>query len=133
MREAELTERLDARDELAAARGPGVYAIECVVPETIDAVGESWDNQHDARPPDDAIERLAAAGSVAYVGAAGNVYERLCDHIAGKRRRASFVAAFPPRDVIGIWPSDQPFEAEYNRAVALAEDEWLVWTDGTLL
>lgn len=130
MRETELTEQLDERDLLDDAHGPGVYAIECAVPDLYADVEEAWSNGHEIHPPDNALERLAAARRVAYVGASGEMYDRLCDHVGGERREASFVGTYPPTRVVDIWPTEDPFAAEYNRAVDLARDDWLVWCDG---
>ena len=132
MNETELTETLDTRDLLEAARDPGVYAIEVAVPDRLDGVREAWDNQHDSRPDDDGLQRLADAEKVAYVGASKNVYTRLCEHVNQRKRRASFLETFPVRDVVEIWPHLDPFTAEHNRALRLSRDDWKVWKDGEL-
>jgi hypothetical protein len=131
MRETDLTEQLDERDLLDDARGPGVYAIECAVPDQYADVEEAWSNGHDAHPPDNTLERLAAARRVAYVGASTHVYDRLCEHI-GHTREASFVSTYPPRRVVTVWPHEDPFEAEHNRTIDLVRDDWTVWKDGGL-
>jgi len=131
MRETELTEALDERGLLDDARGPGCYAIECAVPDLYADVEEAWSNGHDAHPPDNTLERLAAARRVAYVGASTNVYERLCEHIASVRE-ASFVGTYPPTRVIEVWPDETPFESEHNRTIELVRDDWTCWKDGEL-
>jgi len=133
MNETELTETLDTRDLLEDARDPGVYAIEVAVPDRLDGVREAWDNQHDSRPGDDGLQRLADADRVAYVGASKDMYSRLGEHVNQRKRRASFLETFPARDVVDVWPHMDPFTAERNRALQLARDEWRVWTDGVLL
>jgi len=132
MNETELTEDLDRRGLLSDARNPGVYAVVVDVPDTLDAVQRRWDAEHDARPDDDALDRLATAGDVAYVGASKDVYARLCEHVTGERRRASFLAAYPAVDVVDVWPHLDPFTAEFNRAVRLSHDGFTVWSDGRL-
>lgn len=133
MNETELTETLDSRGLLEDARDPGVYALELTVPNRVSDVREAWDNQHDIRPEDDGLQRLADADRVAYVGASKNVHSRLCEHVNQRRRRASFLETFPVRDLVDVWPHMDPFTAERNRALQLARDDWRVWTDGVLL
>lgn len=126
--ETELTEALDERGLLDAARGAGVYAVEVSIP---DDPAAAWDAEHDARPAD--LDRLADAERVAYVGASTHVYSRLGEHVTGARRGTAFLAAFPPERVVAVWPTADPFDAEFNRAAALSREGWLVWTDGTIL
>ena len=130
MNEARLTESLDERGLLTAAQGPGVYALGVPVPSMPSVAREQWDAVHDARPPDDALARLAEAPRVAYVGASSQVYDRLCDHVAGDVRTTAFLAAFDPAAVINVWPHDAPFDAEVTRALRLAREDWVVWCDG---
>lgn len=132
MNETTLTQRLDDRNLLDTARNPGVYALQCAVPDAVDAVGKQWDQHHTIRPSKDTLQRLAAADRVAYVGASKDVYQRLCDHVTHSRRKASFVSAFNPERVVDVWPHSDPFEAEFNRAMRLIHDDWTVWTDGVL-
>lgn len=129
---AELTERLDERDLLDDARGSGVYALEASVPDTEADVRSAWQLEHDRRPADDTLQRLADAEKVAYVGASKGVYSRLSDHITKTRRQTAFLSVFPPARIIDIWPHPDPFDAEYNRALRLARD-YRVWCDGELL
>jgi hypothetical protein len=131
--ETTLTERLDERGLLDAARGPGMYALAVMVPDTRAVVTGNWDATHDVRPPDDALDRLAAADRVAYVGASSDVYHRLCEHVGGSTRQTAFLAAFDLEHVIDVWPHDDPFTAEYNRALRLERDGWRVWCDGDVL
>jgi hypothetical protein len=131
--ESDLTERLDKNGLLSDSHGAGVYALRAVVPDTLADVREAWDNQHDHRPPDDGLERLADAERVAYVGASSDMYSRLSDHVTHKRRQTAFLSAFPPDAVVDLWPTETPFDAEYNRALRLARDDWRVWTDGEIL
>ena len=133
MNEAAMTESLDERGLLADARNPGVYALELSVPPALDAVRRDWDREHDHRPPDDALARLASADRVAYVGASIDVYGRLCDHAAADVRTATICEAFPPERVIDVWPHCDPFAAERNRALRLAREGWGVWCDGEVL
>lgn len=131
--ESAMTESLDARGLLAAARGPGVYALRCAVPDDAAAVREALGEVSDADPPEGYAERLAAAERVAYVGASGDVYDRLCDHAAGDVRKATFLRAFPPERVVDVWPHDDPWPCEHKRALKLARREgWLAWTNGQM-
>lgn len=130
-KEVALTESLDERGLLDAARGPGVYAVAVAVPDALEAVRDAWDAHHDARP--DGLDRLAAADRVAYVGASTQVYARLAEHVTGARRGTAFLAAYPPERVVDVWPDDEPFDAEFNRAAALSREGWLCWRDGELM
>lgn len=125
MNETDLTEDLDKRGLLTKAHNPGVYALRVEVPDSEQIVTDQWDAQYDVQPEDSALSRLADAHKVAYVGASGNVYERLTDHAAGDVRKTAFLSVFPPTEVIDVWPSKDPFEKEYRRALRLTNDGWL--------
>jgi hypothetical protein len=128
------TEQLDHRDLLAASRGPGCYALRLAVPDSTEAARERWDAHHDARPPEPTLERLAAAEQVAYIGAAREVYGRIMDHAAGDVRKAAICEAFPPVDIMDVWPTDDPFAREWDRARKVAENNpGRVWVNGELL
>lgn len=131
MNETEMTQRLDESDLLEVAHGPGVYCLALNVPSMPTVAREQWDAHHDARPGEDAIERLASAQAPLYVGAASEIYDRLTDHAAGVRVPA-VCQAFPPTHVVDVWPHEAPFDGpEVNRALALArEDEYVVWCNG---
>lgn len=136
MNEADLTETLDRRGQLDAARGPGCYALEVEQPATVQQAINWWRNVRDVNPPNDALARIATAESILYVGAASNVYERLCDHVAADVRRAAFLSAFPVKSLHSLWPKDSAevaFREETAVARALAGPERRVWTDGVLL
>jgi len=90
MNETELTETLDRRGQLDVSRGPGVYALEVAIPDNGEQIARYWHRYHDHAPQKAFFARLAAAESCLYVGASGNVYGRLCDHVAGEVRKASF-------------------------------------------
>jgi hypothetical protein len=126
-------ETLDERGLLDDAHRPGCYGLRVRTPSLTDEVAQSFREHSDVTPPEKIMDRLASAGRVAYVGASGNVYDRLQDHARGDVRKALFLRCFPPVDVVGVWPSEAPFESEFNRARALSEENWTVWTDGELL
>lgn len=131
MDESDLTQTLDDRGLLAASRGPGCYAVAVAVPDDEAEVAFAWHDTHDAAPPEGTFDRLAAAERVAYVGASSDVYARLCEHVTGERRRATFLAAFDINGVVDVWPDDSPFQHEFNRAVKLARRPGnVVWNDG---
>jgi len=125
------TEQLDHKGLLAASRGPGCYALRLAVPDDTAAARERWDAAHDARPPEPTLKRLAAAEQVAYVGAASEVYERIMDHARGDVRKAAVCEAFAPTDVLDVWPTEEPFAREWDRARRFAENNpGLAWCNG---
>jgi hypothetical protein len=126
-------EALDYDGLLTAARGPGCYALRLAVPDDADAAHRAWLATFDVTPRDDAVTRLAAAPRVAYVGAAGDVYDRLMDHAAGEVRTPAVCRAFPPAAVVGVYPSETPFEDEWGTARDLREDGWTCWVDGEVV
>jgi len=122
--------------QLDVSRGPGVYALEVAIPDNGEQIARYWHRYHDHAPQKAFFARLAAAESCLYVGASGNVYGRLCDHVAGEVRKASFLEAFPPTGLHSVWEqsdADAAFSAEYNVARELATADTRVWTDGELL
>lgn len=131
--ETELTESLDKRGLLAQARQAGTYALEVDTPDRVDTCATRWRAVHDHMPPEPTFEQLATAERVAYVGASSGVYSRLCDHIAGDVRKASFLSVFSPERVVGVWPEANPFELERRRARKVAEMGFTVWTDGVII
>jgi hypothetical protein len=133
MNETELTETLDRRDLLGVSQDSGTYALAVDVPRMPTVAREQWDATHETRPPNDALTRLSRAGNVVYVGAASNVYARLCDHAEGEVRQAMLLEAFDATGVVGVWPCDNPQAQEYNRAKRLAQDGWLCWSDGVVI
>jgi hypothetical protein len=133
MNEAELHFHLDDAGLLNDAHGPGCYALRVAVPDDADAVRERWRAHHAAEPPADALDRLAAADRVAYVGAARSVYDRLTEHVNGDVRKTALLEAFDPAAVVDVWPTTTPFDREYGRALSLAREGWVVWCNGEIL
>lgn len=128
MRESQVTQDLDERGLLDAARGPGCYALKLRVPEDL---RRRWRRHFDAEP--DNLDRLAAAPRALYVGAASDVYGRLCEHVAADVRRASVLRVCPPQRVVAVEPTSDPFEAEYSFARGFADATTTVWYDGEIL
>jgi hypothetical protein len=129
----DINETLDHRGLLADATGPGVYALRVATPDTVEAVARQWHEYVDAALPEGYAERLTA-DDVAYVGASMCVRDRLAEHARGDVRRATFLRAFPPVDVVGVWADPEPFvTAEHAHGRGLRADGWVVWTDGGLL
>lgn len=129
-------ETLDHQGLLADAHGPGVYALEAAVPDSVEAVHRAW-HDHGDPPPDWMLTRLAQAERVAYVGASNrSVYDRLQDHAEGEVRKATLLEVFDPVGVIGVWPAEgeDPVGIEERpRAMLLAQEGWVAWTDGTVI
>jgi len=130
---AEINETLDRRDALADATGPGVYALRVTTPDTVEAVARQWHEHVDAALPEGYAERLVA-DDVAYVGASMHVRDRLAEHARGDVRRATFLEAFAPVDVVGVWSDPEPFvTAERAHGLELRAADWTVWCDGRVL
>jgi len=125
-----LQQTLDDRGYLPQVHNAGTYALRAAVPDTVDAVAEGFENVIDETPPETTLERLADAPRVAYVGASTDVYSRLQDHVGGDARQATFLEAFPPTDVVYVFPTKSPFEQEYNTASELSRAGWTIWRDG---
>lgn len=126
-------ETLDERGLLEQSTGSGTYALQVHTPATPDNVARAFLEHVEGTPPSSQLERLAFAERVCYVGASGNVYDRLQDHADGEVRKALFLECFPPVDVVGVWPSDAPFESEFNRARMLSDQGYCVWSDGEVI
>lgn len=128
-----MTETLDRRGLLEEARGSGTYALELDVPDSVERVRELWFGERDVAPGEGGLERLADGGRVAYVGASGDVYGRLCDHVAGDVRKAAVMEVFEPVGVVGVWGCSVPFEGEFGRALWVGRRGWVVWVDGRVV
>ena len=128
-----LHESLDRRGLLEDSHGPGTYALQVETPDTSGSVAQAFREHVDELPPSEHMAQLADASSVCYVGASGQVYDRLQDHTEGVVRQSLFLRAFEPVSLVGVWPSENAFQDEYNRAVALSRDGWTAWTDGQVI
>lgn len=134
MNETDLNEQLNRANLWDVAHGSGVYALELDVPDIPAAIRERWLAVHDVIPAEDLDERLARASTVAYVGAASDVYDRLTDHVAGEVRQSALLEVFSAVKIIDIWPYDNPRDGpEFNTARRLADrDGTVAWMDGRL-
>lgn len=126
-------EGLDRDGMLAAAHNPGCYALALDVPGSVETAERQWLDHFEAVPSDDAVGQLARADSVAYVGASGNVYDRLADHARADVRKASALEAFPPVEVVGLTVSKHPFEFERMYAHDIADRGFRVWCNGEVV
>jgi len=129
----ELHETLDERGLLEHAQGPATYGLKVDTPDTVDDVTAAFIEVCGHSPKGGVCEQIAQADRTAYVGASNYAYDRLEDHAEGIVRQATFLQAFELTNVIGVWPAEQPFEAEFNRAQMLALKGWRVWCDGDLI
>ena len=130
---AEINATLDRRGLLDDASGAGTYALAVDTPDTVEGVARQWRESSDAALPEGYADQLTAS-AVAYVGYSSDVQARLAEHARGATRRASFLEAFRPRSVVGVWAlqSETPGVEERNRARALSRDGFVVWCDGRL-
>lgn len=126
-------ESLDVAGWLDDAHGPGCYALRLDVPASAEQAHRAWLSTFEAVPEGDALTELAAAERVAYVGASGDVYDRLMDHAEGAVRQTALLSVFPPQEVVTIWPSDSPFEDENRLAYCLRDEGWTCWSDGEVV
>ena len=129
----EMHQSLDADGLLDDSHNSGVYAIRCSVPANVEAVQRRWLEHNNTPLPDGYAEQLAEASRCVYVGASGDVYNRLRSHANGEVRKSAFVQAFPPVAIIGVWPHDAPFEFERRKAYELSGQGTVCWTDGDLI
>jgi hypothetical protein len=133
MNPTDLHEQLDRQGLLADSRGSGTYALAVDAPDYVEPVARRWASISDEPMPEGYAERIAEADEVLYVGASAQVYDRLQDHVVAEVRQATFLSAFPPTHVRGVWPTDgDPFAEEYNRARSLADGSTEAWSDGRL-
>ena len=133
---SDVNELLDDRGLHDASRGPGCYALELDVPDSVEAAHRRWLAHVDTLPRDDGPRRFAEAPRCAYVGAGKNVYERLDEHARGEERSARYPSVYPPVDVIDVWPArstTQAFDHEYGRATDLARQGWAVACNGVVV
>lgn len=126
-------ESLDHAGLLDDAHGKGVYAIALDVPDSVEEAHRQWLEHFETSPGDDAIARLVGADQVAYVGASSDVYSRIMDHAEGDVRKASVLEAFPPVEVVEVWPHPSPFDYERERAYMLAGGGTVVWVNGEVI
>lgn len=129
----EAHETLDHMGVLDESQGSGCYALRLKTPDTYDEVRDHWDAYFEGRPDSSDLHDLADGERVAYVGASSNVYDRIMDHAEGEKRKSAYLKVFPPVDVVDVWPTEVPFQEEYNRGVFLAKNGWATITDGEVL
>jgi len=131
MTPTETHERLDHLGVLDDAHSEGTYALEVDVPTGVEAVQRQYLAAKGHPLEDGMAARLAESDTCLYVGRSGDCYSRIMDHVDGEVRRASFLEAFDPVDVRGVWPEDANDDvAERRRARELSGPATCVWSDG---
>ena len=114
----------------ADAKVPGCYAIRCNHPtKDLEALTRRWLDETGKEAP--YLAECAEAEEIAYVGASGNIFDRLVDHTRRdkpKVRQATFLKVFAPRELLAIYPDDEPFlhEQQYADNLAHAHESWYV-------
>ena len=103
------------------AHTPGCYALVCEHPESRDALEGRWADTWETDIQQFAIDAYESP-TVVYVGASGDVYDRLVDHSEGEKRRSGFLSIFPPSHLLDVWPMDDPFSHEGRVAFELKND-----------
>jgi len=89
-----------------------------------DAVGDrqaAWDRVHDERLPREEWADYLTADTLAYVGSAQDLLERLTEHVRGNRRTTVLTEIYPVRDLHTVWwCEDMPRETRLAEERKLA-------------
>lgn len=113
----------------------GVYALALETPG-LGTFRDRWYGVYKSEPPRGLIEAVDLKRALIYVGATGNLRDRLHDHVAGDVRRVKLLAVCPPVGVVDVWRYDS-FDAaethERRHAYELRGDGVSVWVNGELL
>jgi hypothetical protein len=125
-------ETLDERGVLDATQGPGTYALKVRTPNDVESVMRAFREHVDTLPERETLERLTE-DRVLYVGASGNVYDRLQEHANANVRKALFLRVMTPVRVFDVWPTTNAFETEYRKALELSRQGWTCWSDGEVV
>lgn len=135
MNEAELTETLDSEGLLEVSYGPGVYALELKFDSyAIKTLQRKWYEHFEIAPSTDFLGQLSHVDRLIYVGASNWMYDRLCDHVNGEKRKTAIMQVFPPADLFDIRPCESPYDREYGIALDVAKINGArVWCNGELL
>lgn len=111
----------------ADAKVAGCYAIKCNHPgHDLEALTRRWLDETGKEAP--YLTECAQARAIAYVGASGNIFERLVDHTDAKVRKSVFLQVFEPAELLAIYPDKHPMQNEQQYADALQADypDWYV-------
>lgn len=111
--------------DLSDAHSPGVYALRLSVPLRRDPVRARWNDWYDVDVPE-WVWTAFECGTVLYVGAAKNVYERIQTHLDSPNRTASICRVFPPHSIWNVWwfdSADAAFKRESGVAMDVAQTE----------
>lgn len=116
----------------------GCYALALERPGGFDDLRERWYRHYDVEPPGALIDAVDTYRQLRYVGATGNLRDRLHDHVAGDVRRVKLLAVCPPTGVVAVWRYDS-FDAaethERRHAYALRDERprVAVWCNGGIV
>ena len=111
--------------DLGDAHAPGVYSLRLSTPDDRDTVRERWTSWYDVDVPD-WIWTAFECGTVLYVGAAANVFDRVTQHLEAPNRTASICRVFPVHSVWDVWwfdSAERAFERESGIAMSVANTE----------
>jgi predicted GIY-YIG superfamily endonuclease len=109
--------------DLSAAHEPGVYILELSTPATTDydTYARLWLDEFETTP--EYLTSIAATGTLHYVGAASDVYERLDEHLTSPNRSTAVATVFPIHSIRYIhWfeTADEAFQNEHRIAMDLS-------------
>jgi hypothetical protein len=104
-----------------AAHQPGAYVLVCSHPrdESLADLRDRWRDATGHEHTPEYLADVAQAERVFYVGGAGDVYDRIDEHLTRAARRVSFLKVFPPHHVHTVWFDSDPFEREEKVAGTL--------------
>lgn len=111
----------------ADAKVPGCYALLTNKPTSdLERLTRRWLDETGKEAP--YLTECAQARAIAYVGASGNIFERLVDHTDAKVRQSVFLQVFEPVELLAIYPDKHPMQNEQQYADALAQEhpDWYV-------
>lgn len=115
----------------------GCYALGLDTP-TLTTFRERWHRVYDISPPRSLIEAVDYDYPTFYVGATGNLRERLADHVNADVRKVKLLAVCPPTRVVAVWTHedfDTAEEKERSHAYTLKEKHptALCWVNGAVV
>lgn len=98
---------------------PGCYALNLTTPPTERDFMTRWRKHYDVNPPEALLAGITDGVPFVYVGATGNLRDRLHDHATGSHRQSSILTVLPATGVAAVWIEESAslaFERERGHA-----------------